>query len=85
VSYTVVVLRRAQKEHLAIPSPAYELIEQRLLALEGNARPPGCKKLKGGEAAWRIRAGDYRILYEIDDARAVVTVATICHRKDVYR
>ncbi|MFI5092124.1 MAG: type II toxin-antitoxin system RelE/ParE family toxin [Candidatus Acidiferrales bacterium] len=85
MNYTVVILRLAQKEHLAIPSPTYELIEHRLLALSGDPRPPGCKKLKGAEAAWRIRAGDYRILYEIDDARAVVTVATICHRKDVYR
>ena len=84
MNYTVVILQRAQKEHLAIPS-AYELIEQRLLALGGNPRPPGCKKLKGGEVGWRIRVGDYRILYEIDDTRAVVTVATICHRKDVYR
>jgi mRNA interferase RelE/StbE len=66
-------------------SPAYELIEQRLLALVTNPRPAGCKKLKGGEIGWRIRVGAYRILYEIDDARAVVTVATICHRKDVYR
>jgi mRNA interferase RelE/StbE len=85
VNYTVVILRRAQKEHLAIPSPAYELIEQRLLALGANPRPTGCKKLKGGEVGWRIRVGDYRILYEIDDTRAVVIVATICHRKDVYR
>jgi len=61
VNYTVVILRRAQKEHLAIPSPAYELIEQRLLAFEGNPRLPGCKKLEGAEAAWRIRVGDYGI------------------------
>jgi mRNA interferase RelE/StbE len=85
VNYSVVILRRAQKEHLAMSSPAYELIEQRLLALVTNPRPAGCKKLKGGEIGWRIRVGAYRILYEIDDARAVVTVATICHRKDVYR
>ncbi len=85
MNYTVVILRRAQKEHLAIQSPAYELIEQRLLALGANPRPAGCKKLKGGEVGWRIRVGDYRILYEIDDARSVVTVATICHRKDAYR
>ncbi len=85
MNYNVVILRRAQKEHLAISSPAYELIEQRLLTLGVNPRPPGCKKLKGGDTAWRIRVGDYRTLYEIDDDRAVVTVATICHRKDVYR
>ncbi|MGH9741994.1 MAG: type II toxin-antitoxin system RelE family toxin [Candidatus Acidiferrum sp.] len=78
-------MRRAQKEHNAIPSPAYELIEQHLLALRENPRPPGCKKLKDRAGAWRVRAGNYRIIYDIDDARAVVTVDTICHRKDVYR
>lgn len=84
MNYTVFVLLGAQKEHNSIPSPSYELIEERLLALRDNPRPPGCKKLKGREG-WRARAGNYRIIYDIDDARRVVTVVTICHRKDVYR
>jgi mRNA interferase RelE/StbE len=84
VNYAVLILLGAQKEHSSIPSPFYELIEERLLALRDNPRPPGCKKLKGRDG-WRIRAGNYRIIYDIDDARRIVTVATICHRKDVYR
>ncbi len=85
MNYTVVISRRAQKEHLAIPSPSYELIERQLVLLGENARPAGCKKLKDRDGAWRVRAGTYRIIYEIDDSRALVTVLTICHRKDVYR
>jgi len=85
VSYTVVITRRAQAEHVAIPSPSYELIERHLLELRDDPRPPGCKKLKDRGGAWRVRAGSYRIIYEIDDSRTLVTVLTIRHRKDVYR
>jgi mRNA interferase RelE/StbE len=56
---------------------------RKLLELEGDPRPPGCKKLKGRDA-WRIRIGDYRAIYEINDGRLVVTVITIGHRREVY-
>ncbi len=85
MNYTIVISRRAQKEHLAIPSPSYELIERHLILLNENPRPTGYTKLKDRDGAWRIRVGTYRIIYEIDDPRALVTVLTICHRKDVYR
>jgi mRNA interferase RelE/StbE len=47
-------------------------------------RPPGCKKLKGGDTQWRIRVGDYRIVYEIDDTAKTVDVTRIAHRREVY-
>jgi mRNA interferase RelE/StbE len=47
-------------------------------------RPPGCKKLRG-ENAWRIRVGDYRIIYEIHDQISQVIVVTVGHRREVYR
>jgi mRNA interferase RelE/StbE len=47
-------------------------------------RPPGCKKLVGGDKEWRIRIGDYRVVYEIDDAAKTVDVTRIAHRRDVY-
>ena len=75
----------AQKDHKAIPSPWYESIEERMLALAENPRPPGCKKLKDAGGDWRIRVGVYRILYEINDSSATVTVLRIGHRKEVYR
>jgi len=53
--------------------------------LEASPRPPGCKKLKGADKEWRIRVGDYRIVYEIDDAAKTVDVTRIAHRREVYQ
>ena len=83
--YRVLILPVAQKDHNAIPSPWYESIEERLLAMAENPRPPGCKKLKDSEGDWRIRVGVYRVLYNIDDSRSTVTILRIRHRKEVYR
>jgi mRNA interferase RelE/StbE len=47
-------------------------------------RPPGCKKLKGGDKQWRIRVGNYRIVYEVDDVAKTVDVTRIAHRREVY-
>ncbi|MBK8477985.1 MAG: type II toxin-antitoxin system RelE/ParE family toxin [Opitutaceae bacterium] len=54
-------------------------------ALAVNPRPPGCKKLKGEEEVWRVRVGDYRILYEVRDAQLVVLVIDIANRAKAYR
>ena len=59
-------------------------IVPRLEALAETPRPPGCKKLKGGDKEWRIRVGDYRAVYEIDDAAKTVDVTRIAHRREVY-
>jgi mRNA interferase RelE/StbE len=58
-------------------------IEDKILELENDPRPPGCKKLKGRDA-YRIRIGDYRAIYEIQDQKLILTVITIGHRKNVY-
>jgi mRNA interferase RelE/StbE len=58
-----------------------------MLRLEGLAsapQPPGCRKLKGGDNEWRIRVGDYRIVYEIDDEAKTVDVTRIAHRREAY-
>lgn len=52
--------------------------------LEENPRPPGCKKLKGGDKEYRIRVSEYRIVYIIDAYRVIVTITRICNRKDIY-
>lgn len=63
-------------------------IRRRILAsiseLEHNPRPSGCKKLAGESSAWRIRVGDYRVLYEVVDGLLVVTVVRVAHRREVY-
>jgi mRNA interferase RelE/StbE len=61
------------------------MIKKRLLSLESDPRPPGCQKLRDREEAWRVRSGNYRIIYEIDDSKSVVTVLDIGHRREIYR
>ena len=56
-----------------------------IVALAVNPRPPGARKLRGGSELWRVRVGDYRILYSIEEARLVVLVVKIGHRREVYR
>ena len=83
MSYEVLILRRAQKELANLPKADYERVRDAMAALAANPRPVGCKKLVGREG-WRIRSGDYRAIYEIDDAQQTVTVLHIGHRRDIY-
>ena len=83
MSYEVFILRRAQKELATLPKTDYERMRMAIAALAENPRPAGCKKLTGREG-WRIRSGDYRAIYEIDDAQKRVTVLRIGNRRDVY-
>ena len=84
MSYSVLILRRAQSELASLPLTAYERLKSAVSALAENPRLQGCLKLAGREG-WRIRVGDYRVIYEIDDAAQTVTVLHIGHRRDVYR
>lgn len=84
MSYTVFLLRRAQKELAQLPAEVYVRIRDAIRDLGQEARPRGCAKLTGREG-WRIRVGDYRVIYEINDQQRVVTVLHVGHRRDVYR
>lgn len=66
------------------PTEVYNRIDRTILDLAADPHPPGCRKLQG-EDGWRIRVGDYRILYEIDEDERTVTVFQAGHRRDVYR
>jgi mRNA interferase RelE/StbE len=59
-------------------------LDRKILALADNSRPAGCKKLKGYKDQWRIRVGDWRVLYIIDGAAKLVSVTRIAHRRAVY-
>ena len=73
-------LRRLQRTHsLIIP-----LIVARITALSDNPRPSGATKLVNREE-WRVRVGNYRVLYQIDDKNRTVTIVSISHRREVYR
>ena len=84
MAYAVRIIRRAQRELAALPSGAYERSRDAMYDLGDQPRPPGCLKLAGREG-WRVRIGDYRIVYEIDDHDEIVTVLHVGHRRDVYR
>ena len=62
-----------------------ERILSRLESLAENPRPHGCVRLHGARHLWRVRVGDYRIVYEIDETLRTVDVSIIRHRRDVYR
>jgi mRNA interferase RelE/StbE len=83
-SYRVSLTASAEKELRGLPSKVVARIIPRLENLAVTPRPPGCKKLKGGNNEWRIRVGDYRIVYEIEDTAKTVDVTRIAHRREVY-
>ena len=84
MSYSVYILRRAQRELAKLPTESYELVKEAMRSLGEYPRPSGCRKLVGREG-WRIRVRDYRVIYEVDDSARTVTVLHIGHRRDVYR
>ena len=84
MSYQVSLTASAEKELHGLPAKVVARVIPRLEALAEAPRPPGCKKLKGGDREWRIRVGDYRAVYEIDDAAQTVDVTRIAHRREVY-
>lgn len=84
MTYQVFLRRRAQESLALLPRPDYERIKTAIFGLGANPRLPGAAKLRGREG-WRIRVGDFRIIYEIDDALHCVTVLRIGHRREIYR
>ncbi len=85
MSYSVSIRRQALKELAKLPPADTRKVTDAIDMLSEEPRPVGCKKLKGrSEAMWRVRVGDYRVIYSIDDEIEVVEVGKIGHRKDVY-
>jgi mRNA interferase RelE/StbE len=84
VAYTVQVPRRVLRDVERLPAADARRILVAIKNLETNPRPPGCIKLTG-QPAWRVRVGQYRIVYEIEDSALVVRVIEAGNRRDVYR
>ena len=83
-SYKVVIKPSAVKELEAVPGKALRRIARKIAALAKAPRPTGCQKLSGRDQ-YRLRQGDYRIAYAIDDEHYLVEVIKIGHRREVYR
>ena len=82
--YKINIKRSAEKELESLPDKIHDKVVSRLLLLKNNPRPQGVKKLRG-ETGYRIRVGDYRVLYDIDDENNVLEIYSIAHRREVYR
>lgn len=83
--YEITFARSARRELEALETRLVARVWARIQALADQPRPPGCRRLQGEEGLWRIRVGDYRVLYEIKDAMRVVDIAAVRHRRDAYR
>jgi len=83
-NYSIEIKKSATKEIAKLPKLHLKRIIEKIQLLSINPRPDGCKKLSADEK-YRIRVGDYRILYTIEDNQLIIYVVKIGHRKDVYR
>jgi mRNA interferase RelE/StbE len=83
-NYAVVFARSARKELEALDGGLVNRIFPKIAALAKEPRPDGCRKLKGEKLLWRIRIGDYRVIYAVDDDKKKVDVITVRHRSKAY-
>ncbi len=84
VTYTVIIIRPAQKEIRALAQTVRARILQALRSLANDPRPSGCRKLVGAQNRWRVRVGDYRIIYEINDVNRSLSIIAVRHRSKAY-
>jgi mRNA interferase RelE/StbE len=85
VSYAIQIMPSALRALARLPKSRQERIRDRIDALAENPRPPGVVKMAGQEGLYRIREGDYRVIFAIRDEALLVLVVRVGHRKEVYR
>lgn len=85
MTYKIVTSPVAQKSLKSLPQNMKKRIDAKISALAKNPRPPDAKVLQGKHGLLRVRVGDYRIIYRVEDDRLIILIVKIGHRKDVYR
>ncbi|MCK4763017.1 MAG: type II toxin-antitoxin system RelE/ParE family toxin [Candidatus Aminicenantes bacterium] len=85
MTYKIEILPSAKRSLVALPKKIQKQIDRGILSLSENARPQGVKKLKKTGDLYRIRSGDYRVIYQIKDDILTILIIRIGHRKDIYR
>lgn len=84
-TYQVTFARSARRELEDLPQSLAARILARIEALAENPRPHGCRKLQGPSQLWRIRVGEYRVVYKIDDKDLILDITVIRHRREANR
>jgi mRNA interferase RelE/StbE len=84
LGYTVEIKRSAEKEMESLPREIQTGVTAKIVSLEMNPRPTGIRKLQGTEG-YRLRVGDYRVLYTVDDRAQTVVIYSVAHRREAYR
>jgi len=85
MQYQLIIKPAAEKSLDKVPLPFRRRVLDAMKELRSNPRPAGVVKLAGDDNLWRIRVGNYRVVYEVHDDRLIVLVLRVAHRKDVYR
>lgn len=83
--YEILIERRAERDLKRLLAEEFNRIIRAVRALATEPRPAGCRKIEGSKSDWRIRVGDYRVVYEIDDGAQAVRIMRVRHRSEVYR
>lgn len=84
-SYAIEFARSARKELEQLPRRVALRALTAIEALANDPRPEGCRKIQGAAHLWRIRVGDYRVVYEVSDSERTVDVVAVRHRREAYR
>jgi mRNA interferase RelE/StbE len=83
--YEILLERRAEKDLKKLPSVLFQRIIEKIQSLAENPKPQGSRKITGSKNDWRIRIGDYRAIYEINEREKRVKIMRIRHRREAYR
>ena len=85
MKYTILFRASVKREMRRLDAGIARRVDAAILALADNPRPPGCVKLSGPSDLWRIRVGEYRVVYEIRDCQLTVLIVGVAHRREIYR
>ncbi|MDO4791878.1 MAG: type II toxin-antitoxin system RelE/ParE family toxin [Buchananella hordeovulneris] len=85
MTYRIDLTAAAARQIKKLPRPARDRVLDAIEDLAEDPRPHGARKLVGEQHAWRVRVGDYRVIYDVLDAELTVTVVRTAHRREVYR
>jgi mRNA interferase RelE/StbE len=83
--YRILFSPRADREFRKLVRDVQERLTPIIASLANQPRPPGCKKLSNKDPHWRVRVGDYRIIYQIADEALIVLIVRVGHRREIYR